>query len=95
MISLEIGTCPFEDFEIRVPASRLGIATNGAMKESGISIYQNLSLSVENQKQIKFRKLTMSPLLNGSSNTHRFCSFFSHTRYSKRMIAPFFLYKLA
>ena len=36
------------------------------VNENGIYIYQNLSLGVDNQKQIKFWKLKMWALFNGS-----------------------------
>ena len=37
--------------------------------ENVISAYQHLSLGVDNQKQIRFRKLKMLLLFNGSLNT--------------------------
>ena len=48
------------------------------VKENGIFIHQNLSLGVGNQKQIKFLKLKMLLLFNGSLNT---LQFFTHPVY--------------
>ena len=42
------------------------------VNENGISIHQNLSLGVDDQKQIKFWKLKFSLLFKGSLNTSRF-----------------------
>ena len=42
----------FEDFQIRVSDSRLDSSTN-ILNENRISIYQNLSLGADNQKEIK------------------------------------------
>ena len=43
---------------------------------NGIFIYKNLSLGVNNQKQINFLKLKMLLLFNGSLNTLRCCFLF-------------------
>ena len=42
------------------------------VNENGISMYQNLRLGVDNQKQVRFRKLKMLLLFDGSLNTIRF-----------------------
>ena len=42
----------FEDFETRLPDSSLDISTNSA--KNVISIHQNPSLGLDNQKQVKF-----------------------------------------
>ena len=48
------------------------------VNENEIPIYQNLSLGVDNQKQIKFWKVKMAPLFNGLLNT---LCFFTHPVY--------------
>ena len=63
--------CPFlrilkSEFLIQDLISRL------IVKENGTSMYQNLGLGANNQKQIKFWKLKKSPLCHGSLNTSRF-----------------------
>ena len=49
------------------------------MNENGISIYQNLSLDVDNKKQIKFLRLKILLLFKGLLNALRFF-FYSPSR---------------
>ena len=69
-----------------VSDSRLDISTNS--ERNGISKYQNLSLGVDNQKQIKFEKLKMSLLFNGSLNTLPFSFIHSVVYYFSLDPAP-------
>ena len=58
-------SCIAKEFLIEYLTSRLIVNKNG------ILMYQNLSLGVDSQKQIKFGKLKLSLLLYGSLNMLR------------------------
>ena len=60
----------FEDFKSEFLIQDL--ISQLIINENGISICQNLSLGVENQKQMEFYQFKISLLFNGSLNTLRF-----------------------
>ena len=63
--------CPFlRIFKLEFPIQNF--ISRIIVNKNGISTYQNLNLSVDNQKQIKFGKLKMVPFFNGLLNTLRF-----------------------
>ena len=63
----------FDDFQIRVLIQDL--ISRLIVNKNRITIYQNLSLGVDDQKQLKVRKLKMLLLFDGSLNI---LEFFTH-----------------
>ena len=71
-----MSSCIAKEFLIEDLISRIVVT------ENGIFIYQNLSLGVDSQKQIKFGKLRLSLLLYSLLNMLH--SFFAHLVYHDR-----------